>query len=884
MRLNTLFTAACHAFLLALPFPAALAADPLTVRVDAAHGAPRIVVNGKPVRPRMFFGIPGSAPIAAAAGPREVAFEFRARDTADTATMHFRFGSKPGTIDLDDIRVVDLADGREILPRRGFEDGPGSFAADWSAWPPDEKNTVGKIAVTPGAGKDGSAGLRIELTAPSKPGDAWPDFHLHHHANLHLKRDHRYRATFWVNAHQARDLMVAFYRPGETYVHLGGPEDPFAKQIKLAAGVGVDFVSFPFEVPWPRPGRPADWSAVDLACREVLDANPRALLLPRIGMMPPEWWLDEHPGERMQWEDGRRALVVVASPEYRRDAAERLRALVEHIEATFGEHVAGYHPCGQNTGEWFYEGTWNPALSGYAPADLAAWRRWLTGRYQTDARLRTAWNEGTASLKEVLVPSPALRHASPSGVFRDPSREQALIDWADFQQYAMSDCVRDLAHAVRVASKGRKLVLFFYGYLFEFGPVANGSAVSGHYALRRILDSPDVDILCSPISYFDRGLGQSAPAMTAAESVALAGKMWLYEDDTRTYLGTGDFPGAIDAVSTLEDTNRELLRNVGQEAVRNFATWWMDLGATGWFNDPGMWREMDRLRAIDQPLLDRPGPYRPEVAAVIDERMMIMTAPAGVEVTRPGLYEVRAALGRLGAPYGQYLLDDVLAGRVRAKLYVILNAWRLSEAGRQALVNQLRGAAVIWCYAPGYFDGARPSLGAMKDLTGFDLVTVPAHAKSVPTDAGRRLGLVTAFGPDRPIRPLFAATGLDHAGSLATYADGSASVARVDSPDGPRYFVGTPGLSTEILRLAARAAGVHLYTETDCNVYARAPFVVLHASQDGPITVRGPVRPVGSARGSSWTWTDALTSERLGDGPSLKLELKRGDTRILRHE
>jgi hypothetical protein len=135
------------------------------------------------------------------------------------------------------------------------------------------------------------------------------------------------------------------------------------------------------------------------------------------------------------------------------------------------------------------------------------------------------------------------------------------------------------------------VVVFFSGYLFKFSAASTGPSVSGHYALRRLLDSPDIDVLCSPISYFDRGLGQSAPAMTAAESVALAGKMWLFEDDTRTYLGSGNFPGAFDAVNTLEDTNKELIRNVGQEAVRNFATWWMDLGATGWFNDPRMWAQ-----------------------------------------------------------------------------------------------------------------------------------------------------------------------------------------------------------------------------------------------------------------------------------------------------
>ena len=40
--------------------------------------------------------------------------------------------------------------------------------------------------------------------------------------------------------------------------------------------------------------------------------------------------------------------------------------------------------------------------------------------------------------------------------------------------------------------------------------------------------------------------------MSAAESVALAGKMWLNEDDTHTYLVTGKQPGWDQHVNTLE--------------------------------------------------------------------------------------------------------------------------------------------------------------------------------------------------------------------------------------------------------------------------------------------------------------------------------------------
>ena len=69
-----------------------------------------------------------------------------------------------------------------------------------------------------------------------------------------------------------------------------------------------------------------------------------------------------HPDDAMVWDTpGQPASFVVASPEYRRDAAASLAALVRHLEEKFGPSMAGYHPCGQNTGEWFYQETWGPA-------------------------------------------------------------------------------------------------------------------------------------------------------------------------------------------------------------------------------------------------------------------------------------------------------------------------------------------------------------------------------------------------------------------------------------------------------------------------------------------------------------------------------------------
>jgi beta-galactosidase len=848
-----------------------------TYRVDATGGVPRIVVDGKPVRARIFWGAPGSMPIAVAPGVAAKSFEFTPTDDEPSrTTIHFRFGPEPGRIVLDDVRVEDLTARREVF-RADFEGGPSDFQRGWSMWPVGVQNTVGKVDVCDGAGRAGSRGL---VVTQAKVAHGYrPDFHIYTRAPLALVKEHRYRVTFWIQVDRLRSLRVALYRPGSSFTLLGGPPDCYASQIRLAGAVGVNLVSFPVSLPWPKPGQAVDFRASERQCEAVLRANPKALLVPRIGVDAPAWWCAAHSEAKMTWDGGpqKRDYATVASVEYRREAASRLAALVEHLEAKFGDRMAGYHPCGQNTGEFFYADTWARPLNGYAAADRQAWRAWLARRYPTDAALQAVWHQTQATRAGAEVPTPAVRRASPAGTFRDPQTERMLVDWAEFQQETMAQCVCELARAVRQASRGNKLVVFFYGYVFEFGPVNNGPATSGHYALRRVLQCPDIDIVCSPISYFDRALTESAPAMTAAESVALAGKMWLYEDDTSTYLSTGTPPGYKERVATLAQTNQLLLRNTSQCALRNFGTWWMDLTASGWFNDPGMWAEMARLAKLDDPLLARPRPFRPQIAAVIDERAMLWVTPQGTAVTRPGVYEVRRALGRTGAPYGQYLQDDVEQGRVQAQLYVMLTAWRLSTEQRRALGASLRGHTRLWCYAPGAIDAERTSLNAMRELTGFRLKPVAANikARAVPTEAGRRLGLAQPLGTDRPVAPLFAAADARADEVLAVYADGSAAVALRKSPEGTSIFVGPPGLSSELLRLAARQAGVHLFTQTDCNVYANGPYLSLHTAADGPLTLdTGRKQPV----------VDLLTGQTLGNGPRITLPIQKGQTRVLKIE
>jgi hypothetical protein len=133
--------------------------------------------------------------------------------------------------------------------------------------------------------------------------------------------------------------------------------------------------------------------------------------------------------------------------------------------------------------------------------------------------------------------------------------------------------------------------------------------------------------------------------------------------------------------------------------------------------------------------------------------------------------------------------------------------------------------------------------------------------------------LQSSFGVDAPVTPVFAAADATRAEALATYPDGSAAVALRKTRHGWSLFVGAPGLTSDLLRIAARKAGVHLYTQADCNVYANGPILALHAAQDGPITLD---------TGRKGLIHDAFTDQIVADGPRLTLPLKKGDTRVFR--
>lgn len=690
--------------------------------VETIDGVPMMTIDGEPVRSRIFWGRVGSSPVRLTPEFQKIEFTFRpAADSEGIGTVHFRFGQDPGTIFLDDFEIVEKETGRQLAGPYRFEK-ESDLTEWWKTWHDVfQGRTIAKLGVVAGCGANGSSALRIDLLPTERMLPT--DFHLYHRWNLDLKKGSEYLVRFVIRADSPRNATVAFYLPRNPHVSLGGYGEVLESQVRMAAERDVHFVSFMLLQPfWRQKDGAFDFSMVDHYCDRILAANPQALIIPRLEMDAPVWWLDENPDERMRWEHvapkDRAANWQWASPasrKYRREACEALRAVVRHLEEKYGNSIAGYHPAGQNTQEWFTANTWLTGHADYSPAARNAFRLWLREKYPSDAALQDAWGTPDVTLASAEVPAPELRDQSLNFPMIDPAINpeapkafQAIVDFNEFFQKQMTDAILELARVVKEETKGRKLCFVFYGYCYEFSSVFKGPAASAHYDLRSILNSPDIDVICSPMSYFDRQLGGGGSCMVNAESVTAAGKIYLYEDDTRTFLARGSrAPGWDSGAETLEETRRLLLRNTAESAMRNFGTWWMDLGGAGWFESPELWKIMDELKPLDEYFLQNATPYDPEIGVFIDEGSMLRIG-SGRFTTR-SVSHLRWALNRSGAPYAQYLTDDLLAGRARPpKLCLIANAPALSAEERAAIERKIQeagtGAKIVWID----FDGLTP--------------------------------------------------------------------------------------------------------------------------------------------------------------------------------
>ena len=187
--------------------------------------------------------------------------------------------------------------------------------------------------------------------------------------------------------------------------------------------------------------------------------------------------------------------------------------------------------------------------------------------------------------------------------------------------------------------------------------------------------------MSSPYSYIDRLIGGAGSFMSAVDSVAAHGKLWINEDDTRTHLI--QLPDSsflfTPRTKSMHETLGFLERNFGSVLVHRAGTWWMDLVSKGAFSHPQLWDMLQQRMALYDAVYREPKPYHPEVAVLADERSKLYVK-SDWHANSWLMHTMRDEIVKSGASVGFYTLDDFVADIVpRCRAYVFANAFHLSD-------------------------------------------------------------------------------------------------------------------------------------------------------------------------------------------------------------
>jgi len=233
----------------------------------------------------------------------------------------------------------------------------------------------------------------------------------------------------------------------------------------------------------------------------------------------------------------------------------------------------------------------------------------------------------------------------------------------------------------------------------------------------------------------------------------------------------------------------------------------------------------------------------------------------------------RQTLGHLGASFGHYLLTDMLEQDMpEVKLAIYMNPWVLTADERVLLKQRSDNRFALWCFAPGYVDPvAGLNAAQVQELTGFHVTPVHETYQQVKSTAeGKAAGLPDEWAVDGAVSMVMAVTEQPNDLVLARWPDGKAAIVQ----RGNAIYNATTSLSWELLRHAAKAAGVHLYTDQECVFYTDDHFAVLHGIREETVTVTLPAKANGI-----YDATNMLLIAEHTD--KVVIPLKFGETRIL---
>lgn len=608
-----------------------------------------------------------------------------------------------------------------------------------------------------------------------------------------------------------------------------------------------------FEDIWHRGSTELDIEKAQRQVRGLLDVCPEAAVVIRVHVNAPYWWNEANPDECVKFangpvdqrnygppfnnEDGdtdRPLRASLASMKWRKESGEKLMEFCQRMADTpEGKSVIGIHVSGGVYGEWhnwgFIDNDPDTGLS-----MTSYFQNWLKNKYQNTKNLQQAWDSNKYSLENASVPDSAERNFTSDGIFRNPAKEQRVIDYYIAQQEVVAE---DIEHFTSIVKKNwpRPLIVgVFYGY---FHMTFCRQAAGGHIFIERILNCPTIDYMSAPQSYWGatQNAGGSGNSRGVIESAILHGKLWLDELDN----GHLQKKTTIDQVRNSGKYDPQYLSVLQRSAIyplmRGTGLWYYDFGpreSFGWWDNPIYMKSIQEERQFFDKRKEQTYKSEADVLYVWDQESFYYMKNSWTPICYNLIDQAFEEALRSGTSSDQiYLFDLDKVNLDQYKAILFMNVFKMDEKQRKFIQEKVakNGRTLIWNYLPGYTDGIENNFKFMEDLTGFKTQSLISKEKPFVVIQSSSV----EYGFEAPVKPMVILS--ENAGEvLARLKDsGKVIAASRNFKNYTSVFSTLPIHEISYFRDIFRKAGCHIYSEADDFTYSNSGLLMIHTKDGG---------------------------------------------------
>ena len=596
-----------------------------------------------------------------------------------------------------------------------------------------------------------------------------------------------------------------------------------------------------------------DYSLTDRVMEEIFRDNPDAYFIPRVKLNVPIDWCFENPEEVFVYPggpdtaEGVRELVgslkqdyigyeapngyymagdyvdtrpnvggliarqSFSSKKWLKDAKTALEKLIDRLESSkYADRILGYHIAYGASGECVLWGRASERYGDYGISHRRAFYDWGIKKNGSRDALGAAWGQPDIQRENVKLPTPEERYAELSCVerfFRGDKRQTISTDFDIFISEVNVNAIEHFGKIVKDKTGG-KLVGTFYGYFIH----VNNSAYTGHLAIDRLLNSPYVDFLAAPKSYYRNNAGEPGGVLTATQSINRK-KIWLDELDNRTHLAHGK-----DAEWTSEnfDTTKTVFwREFSKNLADDSGFWWMDLGG-GWFDSPEIMNEFSSLVKASELVKKTKHKSISDVLVLVDNECIYKMNISG-DLRLGFMEDFLCELHMTGTLVDVYRMADLKELNLsQYKLIIFAYTFEIDKDTREFIKNIPADKTLMFNYTSGIISEGTVSLENSALLTG---------AKIEPCDNVEHSFPAVRFSTDTEAEIIDAEGGVARVGRLKR-ANGGINIVNLK-----------PFINHKLLRQIVDGAGCHAYVPAGNTVYGDNRFIGVFPSAPGDIVI-----------------------------------------------